>query len=160
MSGVALFVDHENIFIGLKELLGIRSPDRTDPAAKAAYQAHNQMLAATLAAGLRREAEKLGPLRAAFAVANFQQYDFFHHPGIYAQCGFEPRYNVAGRNSADTFITNLVNEVVGDTRFSDVDTYVLVSGDGGYFYVVKMLDRKSTRLNSSHLKLSRMPSSA
>ena len=99
MSGVALFVDHENIFIGLKELLGIRSPDRTDPAAKAAYQAHNQMLAATLAAGLRREAEKLGPLRAAFAVGNFQQYDFFHHPGIYAQCGFEPRYNVADRKS-------------------------------------------------------------
>ena len=33
-------------------------------------------------------------------------------------------------------------------------TYLLVLGAVGY------LDRKSTRLNSSHLKLSRMPSSA
>ncbi len=139
MPGVALFVDHENIFIGLKELVGLRSPDRSDPAAKAAYQSHNQMLAATLASGLRREAEKLGPLRLAYAVANFSQYDFFHHPGIYAQFGFEPRYNVAGRNSADTFITNLVNEVLADPRYTDLDTYVLASGDGGYFYVVQKL---------------------
>jgi hypothetical protein len=139
MGGVALFVDHENVFIGLKELLGLRNPDRTDAAAKAAYQSQNQSLAATLAAGLRREAEKLGPIRVAYAVANFQQFDFFHHPSIYAQCGFEPRYNVAGRNSADTYITNLVHEVVADARYSDIDQFVLVSGDGGYFYAVKML---------------------
>ena len=126
MSGVALFVDHENVFLGLKELLGLRSPDRTDPVAKATYQAQNQALAATLATGLRREAEKLGPIRVAYAVANFQQFDFFHHPGIYAQCGFDPRYNVTGRNSADTFITNLVNEVVADARYADVDTFILV----------------------------------
>lgn len=139
MSGVALFVDHENVFIGLKELLGLRSPDRSDPVAKAAYQSQNQALASTLATGLRREAEKLGRLRAAYAVANFQQFDFFHHPGIYAQCGFEPRYNVTGRNNADTFITNLVNDLVADVRYADVETVVLVSGDGGYFYLVKML---------------------
>lgn len=139
MSGVALFVDHENVFIGLKELLGLRSPDRNDPVAKAAYQSQNQALAATLATGLRREAEKLGPLRVAFAVANFQQFDFFHHPGIYAQCGFEPRYNVTGRNNADTFITNLVNDMIADVRFANVDTFILVTGDGGFFYLVKML---------------------
>lgn len=139
MPGVALFVDHENIFIGLKEMLGLRSPDRADPAAKAAYQAQNHALTATLASGLRREAEKLGPLRLAYAVANFQQFDFFHHPGIYAQCGIDPRYNLAGRNSADTFLTNLVSEVVADPRYADLDTYILVTGDGGYFYVVKRL---------------------
>src|SRR5258706_1355138 len=107
MSGVALFVDHESVFIGLKELVGLRSPDRNDPVAKAAYQSQNQALAATLATGLRREGEKLGPLRVAYAVANFQQFDFFHHPGIYAQCGFEPRYNATGRNNAGAFIASL-----------------------------------------------------
>ncbi len=139
MPGVALFVDHENIFIGLKEMLGLRSPDRADPAAKAAYQAQNQSLAAMLASGLRREAEKIGPLRIAYAAANFQQFDFFHHPGIYAQCGIDPRYNLAGRNSADMFLSNLVSETVADPRYADLETYVLVTGDGGYFYVVKRL---------------------
>jgi hypothetical protein len=141
-------VDHENVFLGLKELFGLKSPDRNDPVAKAAYQAQNQALAAALATGLRREAEKLGPVRAAFAVANFQQFDFFHHPGIYAQCGFDPRYNVTGRNSADTFITNLVNDVMADVRFADLDTFILVSGDGGYFYLAKMLvdQQKQVRL--------------
>jgi hypothetical protein len=139
MSGVALFVDHENIFIGLKEMLGLRAPDRGDAAAKAAYQQQNQSLAATLATGLRREVEKMGPLRVAFAVANFSQFDFFHHPGIYAQCGIDPRYNLSGRNSADTFLQNLVNESLGDSRYGDMETYVLVTGDGGYFSLVQTL---------------------
>jgi hypothetical protein len=139
MSGVALFVDHENIFIGLKEMLGLRAPDRGDAAAKAAYQQQNQSLAATLATGLRREVEKMGPLRVAFAVANFSQFDFFHHPGIYAQCGIDPRYNLSGRNSADTFLQNLVNESLGDPRYGDMETYVLVTGDGGYFSLVQTL---------------------
>jgi hypothetical protein len=139
MPGVALFVDHENIFIGLKEMLGLRAPDRGDAAAKAAYQQQNQSLAATLATGLRREVEKMGSLRVAFAVANFSQFDFFHHPGIYAQCGIDPRYNLSGRNSADTFLQNLVNESLGDPRYNDMETYVLVTGDGGYFSLVQTL---------------------
>ena len=32
--------------------------------------------------------------------------------------------------------------------------------DGGYTWTLHTLDRKSTRLNSSHIPLSRMPSSA
>src|SRR5579871_2901987 len=146
MPGVALFVDHENIFIGLKEMLGLRAPDRGDAAAKAAYQQQNQSLAATLATGLRREVERIGPLRVAFAVANFSQFDFFHHPGVYAQCGIDPRYNLAGRNSADIFLTNLVNEVISDTRYADVDTYILVTGDGGYLNLVDMLLKKSRQV--------------
>src|ERR1035438_1268031 len=139
VGGVSVFVDHENIFIGLKEMLGLRAPDRGDAAAKAAYQQQNQSLAATLATGLRREVEKMGSLRVAFAVANFSQFDFFHHPGIYAQCGIDPRYNLSGRNSADMFLTNLVNESVSDPRYNDMETYVLVTGDGGYFNLVQML---------------------
>lgn len=146
MPGVALFVDHENIFIGLKELVGLRFPDRFDRSGRAAYQSHNQMLAATLASGLRREAEKIGPVRLAYAVANYQQSDFFHHPRIYEQFGFEPRYNVAGRNSADICITNLLNETLADARHREVDTYVLVSGDGGYFYAVKVLVNQQRRV--------------
>jgi hypothetical protein len=147
MPGVALFVDHENIFIGLKEMLGLRAPDRGDAAAKAAYQQQNQSLAATLATGLRREVEKMGPVRVAFAVANFSQFDFFHHPGIYAQCGIDPRYNLQGRNSADTFLTNLVNESVSDPRYNDMETYVLVTGDGGYFNLVNLLLRSQKQVH-------------
>ncbi len=147
MPGIALFIDHENIFIGLKEMLGLRAPDRGDAAAKAAYQQQNQSLAATLATGLRREVEKMGALRVAFAVANFSQFDFFHHPGIYAQCGIDPRYNLSGRNSADTFLHNLVNESVSDPRFNDMETYVLVTGDGGYFNLVNMLLRSQKQVH-------------
>ncbi|GEM_PF-5209829 len=147
MPGVALFVDHENIFIGLKEMLGLRAPDRGDAAAKAAYQQQNQSLAATLATGLRREVERIGPLRVAFAVANFSQFDFFHHPGIYAQCGIDPRYNLSGRNSADTFLQTLVNESLSDPRYNDMEMYVLVTGDGGYFQLVSDLLKKQKQVH-------------
>src|SRR5258708_39231514 len=127
-------------------MLGLRSPDRADPAAKAAYQAQNQSLAATLASGLRREAEKVGPLRVAWSIANFQQFDFFHHPGIYAQCGIDPRYNLSGRNSADIFLTNLVNETVGDPRYADLETFILVTGDGGYSNLVNILMKQQRQV--------------
>src|SRR5205823_11753892 len=61
------------------------------------------------------------------------------HPGIYAQCGIDPRYNLAGRNSADMFLSNMVSETVTDPRYADLETFILVTGDGGYFYVVKRL---------------------
>ena len=37
---------------------------------------------------------------------------------------------------------------------------LLICGDSDVIDVTERIDRKSTRLNSSHLKLSRMPSSA
>ena len=58
-----------------------------------------------------------------------------------------------GENSGQTTITN------GPTASSDTSVY----GVGAAYVYTKngtTWDRKSTRLNSSHLKLSRMPSSA
>ena len=46
-----------------------------------------------------------------------------------------------------TSVVMIVNRDSNDIGFMDIKTE-------------KMIDRKSTRLNSSHLKLSRMPSSA
>ena len=51
------------------------------------------------------------------------------------------------KNEIEAMITDITAKFIGRTRLLDM------SGRGGR-------DRKSTRLNSSHLKLSRMPSSA
>ena len=44
-------------------------------------------------------------------------------------------------------------------RVNQTDSRVIVHGQAHSYYVVQ-LDRKSTRLNSSHIQKSRMPSSA
>ena len=52
---------------------------------------------------------------------------------------------------------------VGSTRNgrdSEAKRLGVKRGDGQFVLAGNILDRKSTRLNSSHLKLSRMPSSA
>ena len=55
-------------------------------------------------------------------------------------------------NDDNTFLMSTGKTLVRDSRYSICD-----NDKGGLF---EQVDRKSTRLNSSHLKLSRMPSSA
>ena len=59
-----------------------------------------------------------------------------------------------GRNFAKPRLPNLFS------RFQTANVSAASGMFGGVFYSGKALDRKSTRLNSSHIPLSRMPSSA
>ena len=70
-------------------------------------------------------------------------------------------------NDADTFWTNLLAGVSGGgpiTTFDTTDHAVKIAAEVKDFdptlTMDRKIDRKSTRLNSSHLRLSRMPSSA
>ena len=53
-----------------------------------------------------------------------------------------------------------LNDLSSMANFSDVAKSAWTTDDGKTTFCVPMGDRKSTRLNSSHLDLSRMPSSA
>ena len=57
-------------------------------------------------------------------------------------------------------ISSLFYIIVGQYLFSRVLKLVPISGYAAGFDVIRFLDRKSTRLNSSHSQQSRMPSSA
>ena len=67
-----------------------------------------------------------------------------------------PRW-IAALPQVDTYGAARISHVLGD-----LDELVIGARLGGHelTVVVRIEDRKSTRLNSSHLKLSRMPSSA
>ena len=54
----------------------------------------------------------------------------------------------------------MVVELATDVLFASGSANLSKDGKAAITEVAGLLDRKSTRLNSSHLKLSRMPSSA
>ena len=64
-----------------------------------------------------------------------------------------PSFGVSIRPLADAFL-RLIKMIVAPLLFSTLVIGVAGAGD------LKSLDRKSTRLNSSHIQKSRMPSSA
>ena len=70
------------------------------------------------------------------------------------------RYVVSHARHTDQFLEELDSELerLANTAPEEIDTTLLIHPT--LFPEFSVLDRKSTRLNSSHLKLSRMPSSA
>src|SRR5690606_41590596 len=63
-----------------------------------------------------------------------------------------PHVRISGKNSAD--IRLVVDALDLCYTKSHVDTFVIISGDSDFSPLVSKLDRKSTRLNSSHVKIS------
>ena len=61
------------------------------------------------------------------------------------------------------FLSSYIRRRIEDGRFRSVDALVVARGFIGmvvHYLLIHELDRKSTRLNSSHIQKSRMPSSA
>jgi transcriptional regulator with XRE-family HTH domain len=131
---VALFVDHENVYIALMELLRALPPD-------AQAIERRRVEPAWLASCLRTAAEKIGWIKVALVVADWERLP----PGQvkeYLKLRYQIDYNLPGRNNADLKLSDAIRNVLEDDEYADVDTYVLVTGDGGYLAVLDTLLRR------------------
>ena len=94
-------------------------------------------------------------------VNGYQFYDLYFNNAKHAEHGFDPGHNFEG--GVDP---NADHMKIGGQFGSSLDRHDLKTGKHLSIYLAKVaksknsLDRKSTRLNSSHIPLSRMPSSA
>ena len=63
-------------------------------------------------------------------------------------------------NSLDNRFDDLTNKKMSNNKLNEISITILNASDFKLIKLLKNVDRKSTRLNSSHIPLSRMPSSA
>lgn len=131
---VALFVDHENVYISLREKVRGLSPEQ--------QAAANRLLdVGRLAEVLLENADRYGWVRVKLAVANWEALP--GHVGEYGRRGYRTAYNLPGRNAADLKILNEIRDVLEDPDYSEVGTFIIATGDGGYFDVLQtLLDRR------------------
>ncbi|HLZ10692.1 MAG TPA: NYN domain-containing protein [Chloroflexota bacterium] len=128
---VALFVDHENVYIALSDMLKTFHPD-----AQAAER--RKVETAAIAHALRSAAEEIGWVKVALAIADWERLP----PGQvreYLKLRYQIGYNLPGRNNADLKLSDAMRDVLEHDENNDVDTYILVTGDGGYLAVVDTL---------------------
>jgi len=135
---VALFVDHENVYIALNELIRTMPPEfqaaerrKTEPSA--------------LALQLRSAAEEVGWVKAALAVADWERLPA-GQVKEYLKLRYQVDYNLPGRNNADLKLSDAIRNVLEDDEYADVDSYILVTGDGGYLAVLETLLRRQKRV--------------
>ncbi len=135
---VAIFVDHENVYIALQDLVRSLPPD-------AQPLARRRIEPATLALQIRSAAEEIGWVKAALAVADWERLPA-GQVKEYLKLRYQVDYNLTGRNNADLKLSDAIRNVLEDDEYDDVDTYVLVTGDGGYLTVLETLLRRQKRV--------------
>ncbi len=135
---VALFVDHENVYIALSEMLKAFPPE---------IQAveRRKVETAAIAHALRSAAEQIGFVKEALAIADWERLP----PGQvkeYLKLRYKIDYNLPGRNSADLKLSDAMRNVLEHDENTDIDTYILVTGDGGYLAVLDTLLRRQKQV--------------
>jgi transcriptional regulator with XRE-family HTH domain len=135
---VALFVDHENVYIALSEMLKSFPPE---------VQAleRRKVETAAIAHALRTAAEQIGWVKVALAIADWERLP----PGQvkeYLKLRYQIDYNLPGRNNADLKLSDAMRNVLEHDEHNDVDTYILVTGDGGYLAVLDTLLRRQKQV--------------
>jgi hypothetical protein len=135
---VALFVDHENVYIALNELLRSLPPDQQ-------AQERRKVETAAIALGLRAAAEQTGWVKVALAVADWERLPS-GQVKEYLKLRYQIDYNLPGRNNADLKLSEAIRNVLEHDDYSDIDTYVLVTGDGGYLAVLDTLLRRQKQV--------------
>jgi transcriptional regulator with XRE-family HTH domain len=136
---VALFVDHENVYIALNELLKSLPPELQ-------LQERRKIDPAVLALGLRTAAEQIGWVKVALSVADWERLPA-GQVKEYLKLRFQIDYNLPGRNNADLKLSDAIRNVLEHDEYSDIDTYVLVTGDGGYLTVLDTLLRRQKQVH-------------
>jgi transcriptional regulator with XRE-family HTH domain len=135
---VALFVDHENVYIALNELIRSLPPEIQ-------AQERRKVEPASLAQQLRSAAEEVGWVKAALAVADWERLPA-GQVKEYLKLRYQVDYNLPGRNNADLKLSDAIRNVLEDDEYADVDSYVIVTGDGGYLAVLETLLRRQKRV--------------
>ncbi len=135
---VALFVDHENVYIALSELIRALPPD-------VQAQERRKIEPGALALKLRSAAEEIGWIKTALAVADWERLPA-GQVKEYLKLRYQVDYNLPGRNNADLKLSDAIRDVLESDEYADVDSYVLVTGDGGYLAVVETLLRRHKRV--------------
>ncbi|MGH2461612.1 MAG: helix-turn-helix domain-containing protein [Chloroflexota bacterium] len=135
---VAMFVDHENVYIALNELVRSLPPDLQ-------ARARRKVEPKPLAAQIRSTAEEIGWVKVALAVADWERLPA-GQVKEYLKLRYQVDYNLTGRNNADLKLSDAIRNVLEDDEYEDVDTYVLVTGDGGYLTVLDTLLRRQKRV--------------
>lgn len=135
---VAIFVDHENVYIALNEFIRSLPPDGQP-------QARRKVEPGSLALQIRSSAEDIGWVKAALAVADWERLPA-GQVKEYLKLRYQVDYNLTGRNNADLKLSDAIRNVLEDDEYDDVDTYVLVTGDGGYLTVLETLLRRQKRV--------------
>jgi transcriptional regulator with XRE-family HTH domain len=136
--GVALFVDHENVFIALNELLKNFPPDIQ-------AQERRKIEPSAIALGLRTAAEQYGWVKTSLAVADWERLPA-GQVKEYLKLRYQIDYNLPGRNSADLKLSDAIRNVLEQDDEGDIDTYILVTGDGGYLAVMDTLLRRQKQV--------------
>jgi len=136
--GVALFVDHENVFIALNELLKNFPPD-------VQAQERRKIEPSAIALGLRTAAEQHGWVKTSLAVADWERLPA-GQVKEYLKLRYQIDYNLPGRNSADLKLSDAIRNVLEQDDEGEVDTYILVTGDGGYLAVMDTLLRRQKQV--------------
>lgn len=131
---VALFVDHENVYIALNELVKSYPPELQ-------LQERRKIETSAIALGLRTAAEQVGWVKVALAIADWERLPA-GQVKEYLKMRYQVDYNLPGRNNADLKLSDAIRDVLEQDEYNDVDTYVIVSGDGGYLTVVDTLRRR------------------
>ncbi|MBI2320821.1 MAG: NYN domain-containing protein [Chloroflexi bacterium] len=129
---VALFVDHENIYISLRDTVEAL-PAEARPAAAARALDVSRLAQARL-----DWAGRDGWVRIKLAVADWEALPR-GQVREYERLRYRTAYNLPGRNSADAKIQNEIRDVLEDPDYADVGTYIIATGDGGYFEVIRTL---------------------
>lgn len=135
---VALFVDHENVYIALNELLKTLPPD-------AQVQERRKIDPSAIAPGLRAAAEQIGWIKIALAVADWERLPS-GQVKEYLKLRYQVDYNLTGRNNADLKLSDAIRNVLEDDTYADIDTFILVTGDGGYLTVMDTLLRRQKQV--------------
>lgn len=135
---VALFVDHENVYIALCGIVRALPPEIQG-------EERRKVEPASLALQLRSLAEEIGWVKVALAVADWERLPS-GQVKEYLKLRYQIDYNLPGRNNADLKLSDAIRDVLEDSNYADVDTYVLVTGDGGYLTVLETLLRRQKRV--------------
>ena len=135
---VALFVDHENVYIALSELLRSLPPD-------VQVQERRKIEPSWLAFQIRNSAEQIGFIKVALTVADWERLPA-GQVKEYLKHLYQIDYNLPGRNSADLKLSDAIRNVLEQDENDDIDSFVLVTGDGGYLTVLETLLRRQKRV--------------
>ncbi|HEX5417455.1 MAG TPA: helix-turn-helix domain-containing protein [Chloroflexota bacterium] len=136
---VALFVDHENVYIALNELLKSLPPD-------VQAQERRKIDPSSLALTLRSAAEQIGWIKTALAIADWERLPA-GQVKEYLKLRYQIDYNLPGRNNADLKLTDAIRNALEDDAEDEIDTYVLVTGDGGYLTILDTLLRRQKQVH-------------
>lgn len=136
---VALFVDHENVYIALNELIKSLPPEIQ-------AQERRKIDPSSLALALRTSAEQIGWIKAALAIADWERLPA-GQVKEYLKLRYQIDYNLPGRNNADLKLTDAIRNTLEDDAEDEIDTYVLVTGDGGYLTILDTLLRRQKQVH-------------